>query len=82
MIVHELLTAETLPDVLYDVEIKAEWDEATQTQTAEFFCYLSGQKELYVKIALGEESYDILNWQIRDTEEWVPDRNIAVWFSN
>lgn len=78
----ELLAARTIPESLCGVEIFAGWDDTMAAGTAEFSCPVSGRKELYVKIAVREDSYDILSWRMQDAGEWRADENLPVWPGN
>ena len=78
-IIAGLLAAETTLEELHGVDIKPGRDESEAVQTAEFSCAVSDRKELYVKIALKGDGYDILAWQLQDTDEWLPDTSMPVW---
>jgi len=48
-------------------------------ENAYFFCPISDQKELYVRLAVNENSCDILSWRMWDTGDWVVDDSLDVW---
>ena len=50
-----------------------------KTPEVEFTCHISDDKELYVRLSLNNEAYDIIEWKIRDTGYWLPDMNLPVW---
>ena len=62
-----------LPATVLGVEITSGRDNDPEAQTAEFSCAITDAKELYVKIALRGDSYDILSWKMRDSIEWELD---------
>lgn len=74
-ILAELLGTDTAPDSIRGVEITSHRD----TGEVEFSCRISDRKELYVKVALRESSYDILCWRMRDTGEWDAEEGLPVW---
>jgi hypothetical protein len=74
-----ILACDTIPGAVRGVEIAAEWDRDLAAETAEFSCIVSDVKELYVKVALYKDSYDILSWRMRDIREWRTDGDLPVW---
>ena len=78
-ILAELLTADTIPDSVRGVEVTAKIDPELAAETVEFSCAVSDGKELNVRIALYENSYDILNWRMRNTGTWQIDDDLPVW---
>ena len=82
-ILAELLAADTPgPDSIRGVEITTQWDLELAAETAEFSCFVSEKKELYVKVAFYGDSYDILSWRMRNIEEWLIDDDLPVWPGN
>ena len=57
-------------------ELSAREDKAP---VVEFTCYISEEKELYVKLVLEDGGYNIAAWQVRATGLWLPDMNLPVW---
>ena len=53
-----------------DVEVIWEWNMELMAETAEFAYPINEDRELYVRIAFHGDSFDILNWQTRDTVPW------------
>ena len=78
----ELLAANIIPRSIRDVEIASRWDRTLAARTAEFSCPMSGDKELYVKIALRGDTYDILSWRMRNIGTWEFDDSIPVWLGD
>ncbi|MCL2163360.1 MAG: hypothetical protein FWH55_02985 [Oscillospiraceae bacterium] len=62
-----------LPGTVLGVEIASGWDNDLEAPTAEFSCVITDVKELYVKIALRDDSYEVLSWKMRDSMEWELD---------
>ena len=78
-IVAEVVQAETIPASVRGIDIHTELDIASGTEIAYFFCPISEQKELYVRLAIHENTYDILSWRMWDTDDWVFDDGLDVW---
>ena len=78
----EIAQADTLPDSIRDIEIISEQDYETGDEIAYFVCPISNNKELYVRLDISGDSYNILSWRMRDTDEWVIDDSIEVWLGD
>jgi len=78
-ILHEILTADTIPTTIQGVEIHIRWDETLNAKTIYFFCDISEIKVLYVNILLQEDTFDILSWRMYATDDWKFDDTINVW---
>jgi len=78
-IVAEIVQADTIPDSVRGIDIMADFDHESGAEIAYFFCPISNQKELYVRLALNGNSCDILSWRMWDTGDWVVDDNLEVW---
>ena len=84
IIAAELVSAETIPESLFGVDIGHVPNEVpgqgmgTQESRVEFSLEMSQARELYVMIALNGGAYDILSWRIRDTSPWLPDTSLPV----
>jgi len=78
-ILAELLAADTIPGSVLGVNISARWDTELGARTAEFSCIMSDDRELNIKVALRGDSYDILNWKMRNTGTWQIDDSLSVW---
>lgn len=77
-IVGELLSG-TDSDYILGTSVESEWDWDLLAEVSTFSCEISDSKELYVKVAVYEDSYDILNWRMRDTVEWEIDESLPIW---
>ena len=67
-----------IPDSILGVDIGSEWDMDLFADVLHYSCPLSDDKELYVKLAVYDDSFDILSWRMRDTGEWEMDTNLNV----
>ena len=74
-----LLASETIPVSLYGVEITSEWNATESAQIAEYYCKVSDRKELYARISIKDDDYEVLVWRMRDTDRWRPDASWPVW---
>jgi len=77
-----ILTADPVPDKILGVDIRKTYDEGLDADVVYFFCEISSIKSLYVSLVIREDSFDILNWRMYDTDEWVFDDSINVWPGN
>ena len=78
-ILADILAADTLPEATRGVNINTRWDDELDQETTYFFCYISDIKALYVNLTIHEDSFDIHNWHMYDTDEWEFDDSINVW---
>ena len=80
-ILAEILAADTIlaSGYIRGVKVTTRWDSDLMAKTAEFSCIIFGEKELHVKVAFFEDSYDILSWRMRNTGVWEPDHSLPVW---
>jgi len=78
-ILHDLLTADTTPAQIRGVDIQTGFDEDLNVETTYFFCKISDIKSLYVNLVIREDSYDILDWRMYDTDVWEFDNSMNVW---
>lgn len=74
-----IVGSDIIPDEVLGVSIDSEWDWDLSAEVAEYSCPISDIKDLSVKVAVGEDSYDILVWKMVSTDEWVIDDSINVW---
>ena len=74
-----ILEAGAMPDTVNGVEIDISWDMARDADVASYICPISDIKELYVRLAIHEDSVEILNWQMLDIGEWEYDSSLGVW---
>jgi hypothetical protein len=63
---------------VHDVEVSAWYDIEKTAKKYAFICNISELRELSVEIAIYDQTYDIMKWQVQNIEEWIPDRNITV----
>ena len=75
----EILTAETVPENVRGVDINTRWDDGLNAETIYFFCHISDVKALFVNLLIHENTFDILCWQMYDTDDWEFDDSINVW---
>ena len=78
-IVADILAAEMIPESAQGVDIESYWDWELDADIAFFFCPISEQKSLFVRMAKYYDSYDILTWRMYDTDEWTFDDSLNVW---
>lgn len=78
-ILAEILAMEVMPDIVLGVDINGYFDFDTGAEVAEFSCPISDKNELYVKIAMRPDSYDILSWRMRNVGDWQSDDSLNVW---
>ena len=76
----ELLKAgvDKTPETVLGLEIGYDWDMDLMANVYYYSCPLSDEKELFVRLAIHYDSYDILSWQMRDTGEWEMDTSLNV----
>ena len=68
-----------IPDEILGVSISTDWDWDLAAEIAEYSCRISDVKELNVKIAVSEDSYDIVSWKMVNTGDWEIDESLNVW---
>jgi len=78
-ILADLLAADAVPATVRGVDIHTGRDETTGADTTYFLYPISDTKTLYVSLAIGGDSFDILNWHMYDTDEWETDDSLNVW---
>ena len=76
----ELLQSGAIPDstTILGVDVRKDWDMDLWADVVSYSCPLSEEKELFVKLAVFDDSFDILSWRMRDTGEWEMDTNLNV----
>ena len=62
-----------------DGEIWSMWDTQTDKEILSYLCPISDDKELYVRVTVGNGYADILCWQMMDIGEWEFDASVDVW---
>ena len=78
-ILAEILQSDSIPGEAFGVSIDTDWDWDIEAEVASFHCPISDAKQLSVKVAIYEDSYDILSWKMWDTSEWEIDLDIELW---
>lgn len=78
-ILADILAADAVPETVRGVAVSSVLDFDTSASIASFSCPISDVKELYVEVAVFEDTYDILNWRMRDVGDWSVDDSLPVW---
>jgi len=78
-ILAELIAADTTPGSILGVNINTRFDENIGVERTYYFCHVSDIKALYVSLVIRDDSYDILDWRMYDTDDWIFDESINVW---
>jgi len=78
-ILAEILMSDTIPASVLDVEIETYWDSSLDAEVAYFFCTISDMKALFVRLAVYDDTCDVLGWRMVDTDEWTFDDSLNVW---
>ena len=79
LILSEVLESETIPAAIRGIDINSGRDLDIGADVIYFFCPISDKKELYVRLAIREDTFDILSWRMRDIGEWTIDESLNVW---
>lgn len=61
------------PGNILGVDINCYFDEELWADVWTYSCPLSENKEIYVKLAMYDDAFDVLSWRMRDTGEWEAD---------
>ena len=78
-ILGEILKSDIKPDVVDDIEIDYWFDFDSGSDMASYSCPLADDNELYVSLALTDDSYRILSWKLRNTGDWVFNDSLDLW---
>ena len=78
-IVADIMEADEIPEEVRGVEITTYWDMDMDAEITYFLCPISDQKSLYVRLAVRNDSYDILSWRMYDIDDWTFDDSMDVW---
>jgi len=82
-ILTEVLSAEDiLPGNFHGVDVETYWDGELDADIVRYSCPVTDIKTLYVELAVRHDSFDILDWRMRDTDEWEFDDSLNVWFGD
>jgi len=79
LILADILESDAIPSVVRGINVLSGWDEEIGAMVAYFSCPITDKKALYVRLAIREDSYDILSWRMWDTDEWTFDDRLNVW---
>jgi hypothetical protein len=74
-----LLGAESTADYVRNVTVGTLWDYELNAELSYFSIPITEHIELYVMVAIYEESFDILRWRMRNRADWVADDGLNVW---
>ena len=75
----EVLTSEIVPDYIMGVEIFSYWDWDILAEIVSFVSPITDTREIYVSVAIYEDSYRILTWRVYETGEWEVYDRLNVW---
>jgi len=78
-ILAQLLESDATPSNVLGVDITTGTDDATGVEYISYGCPISDDKVLDVKVTISGNSYEILNWRMLDTGDWVTDDKLNVW---
>ena len=79
-ILTEILASDTIPGTAFGVDIVSEWDGDQDAYTVRYICPVpNSERYLHVELAIRTDSYEILNWRMRDDSEWKADEGWDVW---
>ncbi|MCL2840038.1 MAG: hypothetical protein FWE05_04615 [Defluviitaleaceae bacterium] len=79
LIVAEILSAEITPEYVNGIEITSYWDWDLIAELVSFAYPVTETRLLYVVIAIGLDSYEIITWRMYNTWEWEADTRLNVW---
>ena len=82
LILDEILKAGDIPGSIRDIEIGFERDMVTGETILSYHCPVTDNKALFVSLLLTDDSYQILNWKLLDTEVWEFDNSLNVWLGD
>ena len=78
-VIAEILESGLVPGNVQGVDIESQWDDFLGAELVEFTCPISEKKALYVRLAVYENSHDVLSWQMYDTDQWDFNDRLNVW---
>lgn len=73
-ILADIQEADVIPEELYGLSILSDGNGKVS-----FSCPISDHKELYVNLAIVDDSYEVLEWRMQDLDEWETDSELPVW---
>jgi len=74
-----LSTSGEIPESIRGIEIYAHWDWDSLAEIVAFVCPVSDVMDLYVVVAIRDDSYEILVWRMYRAGEWEADDTLNVW---
>ena len=82
-ILAELLNSETIPSEIQGISINVEQDNDTDSKIINFVypIYDTDYKDLFVRVSLNEESYNVLSWRVIDNAEWEASGSFNLWLN-
>jgi hypothetical protein len=79
LIFADILQAEYVPDTIRGVEITSEWDWDLWLELVSFTLEISDKREMYVVLAVHDDTIDILTWRMRDIGGmWESDETLNI----
>jgi len=78
-ILAEILSMQDIPDKINDTPIFSEYADDNKTEIIYFQVPISDVSAIYVNVARGEETYNILSWKMIFTDEWNRDDSLNLW---
>ncbi|MCL2226515.1 MAG: hypothetical protein FWB97_02655 [Oscillospiraceae bacterium] len=78
-IVAEILGSGTIPDSVQGIEIHTQWDSHMDAYIVFFSSPISYMLAIFVRLAVREDSYDILSWRLYNSSLWEYDARLNVW---
>ena len=80
-ILAELLKSETIPSEIKGIKINIEEENDSDSTILNFAypIYDSDYKDLFVRVSVNDDSYNILSWRVIDNAEWEISNEFNVW---
>ena len=81
LILAELLNSEGIPSAIQGIRINIEQDNDTDSNIINFVypIYDTDYKDLFVRVYLSEDSYNVLSWRVIDNAEWEAAGSFNIW---
>ena len=81
-ILTEILESVTKPESVEGITIDYWTDLSSGADMATWSCPFEDDKELFVSLAFNNDSYNILNWKMRNTGRWEIDDSLDLWLGD
>ena len=78
-IVAEILNSDDIPQEIQGIEIHSELDFYTDAEIITFSAPISEVLAIFVRLALHDNSYEILSWRMYNSAEWQYDAGLNIW---